>query len=152
MTTDCECELAGYCNRHKVKKNVAWHRLCKSDPVYFRAWEAGTGPGQRTQLAELKLGPAYNHWMPLHYYAVKHWDDWNETAAKKWYRAWMSGLKQTGCGCAENWKTETAKYPPVFTSAEAFFQWTWLVHDAVSERLGKPRVSLAECYGIWMPV
>lgn len=147
MTTQCECPIAGYCDRHNRIKNEHLHALCQTRQDYFDAWERT--PKRQRQFA---LGPAYNHWMPLHYYAVKHWGDWDATAAKKWYRVWKRGLKRTGCGCAENWKTETAKYPPNFTSAEAFFQWAWLVHDAVSERLGKPRVTLAECYGIWMPV
>ena len=150
VTTPCECELAGYCARHRVRKISHYVKLCQTKLSYFRAWEEGRGIWQSKP--DKKLSVQYNHWAPLHYYAVKHWDDWDKTAAKKWYRVWTSGLKRTGCGCAENWKTETVKYPPVFTSAEAFFQWTWLVHDAVSERLGKPRVSIAECYGIWMPV
>ncbi len=46
MITKCECELAGYCNRHKIKKHRHWNLLCKHDPAYFEAWENGTGPGQ----------------------------------------------------------------------------------------------------------
>ncbi len=145
--TPCECPVAGYCGRHRITKIGRLHELCQTDERYYDRWETTIH-----ERKERPLAVAYNHWMPLHYYPVKHWDDWNEAAAKRWYRIWKRAIPKTGCGCAENWKKEVAKYPPNFKSAEAFFQWTWLVHDAVNERLGKPRVSLAECYGIWMPV
>lgn len=44
--TSCECPLAGYCQRHQVKKANGWHKLCQTKQAYFDAWENGTGPGQ----------------------------------------------------------------------------------------------------------
>lgn len=44
--TRCECPLAGYCERHGVKKNEALHRLCRENPEFFQAWEECRGPKQ----------------------------------------------------------------------------------------------------------
>lgn len=43
--SNCECPIAGYCERHKVTKTEHWHKLCQRDD-YFTAWEEGRGPGQ----------------------------------------------------------------------------------------------------------
>lgn len=43
--TDCECPLAGYCQRHGMNKTPHQHKLCQSHPGYFRKWEEGHGPG-----------------------------------------------------------------------------------------------------------
>jgi hypothetical protein len=45
--TPCECPLAGYCSRHKINKNLHYHRLCQNHEGYFNAWEEGRGPGQK---------------------------------------------------------------------------------------------------------
>jgi hypothetical protein len=43
---DCECHGPGYCERHGVKKTAVWVELCQTNDAYWRAWEAGRGPGQ----------------------------------------------------------------------------------------------------------
>lgn len=43
--SQCECPIAGYCERHHVTKNEHWHKLCQRED-YFQAWEEGRGPGQ----------------------------------------------------------------------------------------------------------
>lgn len=48
----CECELAGYCSRHSVKKSKHWHRLCQTHAAYRAAWDRGDGPGQTGNLSE----------------------------------------------------------------------------------------------------
>lgn len=144
MTTQCECPIAGYCDRHNRIKNEHLHALCQTRQDYFDAWERT--PKRQRQFA---LGPAYNHWMPLHYYAVKHWDDWNKKEARKWYSKWKLAIPKTGCGCAESWKTETATMPPKFVSAKAFFEWSVEIHNAVSLRLGKQLQSIEDARAIW---
>jgi len=44
--TGCECPLAGYCNRHGIKKNHHYHKLCQNHTGYFKMWEECRGPGQ----------------------------------------------------------------------------------------------------------
>jgi len=45
--TPCECPLAGYCDRHGMKKNLHYHKLCQNHTGYFDMWEKGRGPGQK---------------------------------------------------------------------------------------------------------
>jgi hypothetical protein len=47
----CECPLAGFCERHKVEKSARLHELCgdTTRPGYWSAWESGYGPGQRSK-------------------------------------------------------------------------------------------------------
>lgn len=45
--TECECPLAGFCNRHGIKKNNHYHKLCQNHPGYFQMWEECRGPGQQ---------------------------------------------------------------------------------------------------------
>ena len=47
--TGCECQRAGWCERHQCDKTPHWHRLCQTRPNYFRLWERGCGPGQSVQ-------------------------------------------------------------------------------------------------------
>jgi|TARA_A100001518_G_C1213584_1_gene56235 hypothetical protein len=44
--TECQCPLAGYCNRHGIKKNHHYHKLCQNHSGYFKMWEECRGPGQ----------------------------------------------------------------------------------------------------------
>lgn len=46
----CTCPLAGYCDRHRVKKSDVWHQLCQSRVDYRAAWDDGRGPGQNSPL------------------------------------------------------------------------------------------------------
>lgn len=55
--TDCECQSAGFCQRHKCTKNEHFFGLCKSNPGYFELWESGRGPC--LQSAPLPAGPQY---------------------------------------------------------------------------------------------
>ena len=42
--TPCECELPGWCVRHKCEKNSHFHGLCANDIRYFKLYEEGRGP------------------------------------------------------------------------------------------------------------
>lgn len=44
--TQCECPLAGFCNRHGVEKNSHLHKLCQTNDRYFQMWENCRGPKQ----------------------------------------------------------------------------------------------------------
>jgi hypothetical protein len=46
--TGCTCKEPGWCDRHQCTKHARWHQLCQTDQTYFDSWEAGTGPGQRS--------------------------------------------------------------------------------------------------------
>lgn len=51
MSDPCICPLAGYCERHGVRKSKHWHGLCQRSETYRAAWDAGTGPGQDRTLS-----------------------------------------------------------------------------------------------------
>lgn len=44
--TQCECPLAGFCQRHGVDKSSHLHKLCQNHAGYFNMWEACRGPNQ----------------------------------------------------------------------------------------------------------
>lgn len=46
MSAACQCTLAGWCERHNVKKTANHVRLCQQGGDYWHAWERGSGPGQ----------------------------------------------------------------------------------------------------------
>lgn len=45
-STGCVCPLAGYCQRHGIKKNAHFHHLCQTRQDYFNMYEKCIGPGQ----------------------------------------------------------------------------------------------------------
>ena len=52
MSETCECLLAGWCERHGMHKNGAWHKLCASSEKYRKAWDENRGPGQKHNATE----------------------------------------------------------------------------------------------------
>ena len=149
MNPDCQCELAGYCERHKVLKASRHVELCQQRGEYWQAWEECRGPGQGSNLArEPEPTCQYNHWATLHYYPVKHRHNWNPFAVALWYwGVWVAALPR-GCGCSVKWVK--LEIQPDFSSAEAFFEWTHVVHNIVNVELGKAfRPTLEESYAIW---
>lgn len=52
---NCECPIAGFCDRHRRLKATREHELCQTDPRYFGMWEKKAGgtvmqPGYAKQL------------------------------------------------------------------------------------------------------
>lgn len=45
----CQCDEAGWCERHQMHKGERMHELCDhpDHPAYWEAWEGGYGPGQK---------------------------------------------------------------------------------------------------------
>ena len=60
QTIECaSCgEQAGYCERHRMHKPLAWVRLCKTRPDYRQAWDEGRGPGQEAPGREASTSEA----------------------------------------------------------------------------------------------
>lgn len=147
---DCQCELAGYCERHRVRKATRLIELCQQRGAYWEAWERGDGPGQGepAMQREPKLEPPYNHWCKLHYYPVVHAEDWDERKAKRFYCGWVIAIPNSrGCQCREKWVK--LDIPFVFDSPEAFFACSVEGHNQVNQSIGKPVFSLSEARAIW---
>jgi len=49
MSESCQCELAGWCERHKITKTPHFRHLCETNARYRKAWDEGRGPGQETK-------------------------------------------------------------------------------------------------------
>jgi len=147
---DCQCELAGYCERHSVRKATRLIELCQQRGDYWDAWEAGKGPGQNIPALrkEPKQEPLYNHWGPLHNYAAKHAGKWHPERARRWYRAWVALIPNSqGCNCRKKWIAVDFAFD--FTSPKAFFESSVVGHNLVNEQLGKPTVTIEQAYAIW---
>lgn len=54
---NCECQSAGWCERHKCFKSEKLFGLCQRDPVLFQLWEKCAGPGQFGQRARYGAAP-----------------------------------------------------------------------------------------------
>lgn len=49
--TACVCnpdQFPFLCERHQCSKTQHWYKLCRTREDYFRLWEQGNGPGQRS--------------------------------------------------------------------------------------------------------
>ena len=42
--TPCQCDQAGWCERHQTQKSSAWFLICRTNQFEFDAWERGEGP------------------------------------------------------------------------------------------------------------
>jgi hypothetical protein len=67
---------------------------------------------------------------------------------QQWYAEWLKTVPSFGCSCRKNWDELTTKYPPDFSSREAFFKWSVDRHNDVNRKLGKPQVSVMEAEGL----
>jgi len=52
---ECECELAGWCERHQRMKSDRMLHLCKTDARYRASW-SGAKPEQRPEQAPINSG------------------------------------------------------------------------------------------------
>jgi hypothetical protein len=135
-----------------LDRSPVWRRLYERDARYRKLWDSGKAPGQQIPRPKV-YGPAYNHWGPLHYYAVKNQRDWSPQKAKRFFIDWQKRIPKRGtCNCQKNWLE--LKLVPDYSSAVAFFEWAWFAHDTVTQHLiansnKGQRITLDECYAIW---
>lgn len=81
-------------------------------------------------------------WEYLHSYK---WQSEEET--RKWFDGWCAGIP---CGsCKHDWFIIIRNFPPDFSSAQAFFEWSVAAHNLVNKKLDKPELSLEEAIKIW---
>lgn len=122
----CECELAGYCERHKVKKNSTLLALCQQHGNYWQAWEDNRGPGQNRP--PVAFNPKPPEAMAI---CETKWPTWAKLIATKsdiddagvgdtvkrslglsgvLFKAWMK-LIGVPCNCSDRQDLWNAKYP-----------------------------------------
>lgn len=89
-------------------------------------------------------------WGLIHSYPIEHWNDWDPEAAMVWYSEdWLPLIPSFGCSCKNEWAKLTSEHPPDFTSAKAFFEWTWDRHNDINRRLQHQEISIDQAYEIW---
>ncbi len=158
-TTQCQCAVHGFCTRRNAYVPRPQWRQCQAgqctrvDKVISDLANA-VDYSKKQRVHKHRQGPIYNHWCPLHYYAPSR-SSWDQQAARKWFYVWESKIPdKNGCNCSKNWKEHNLT--PDFSSAVAFFEWTWFAQDQVTRHIisthGRGQlITLAECYEIWWP-
>jgi hypothetical protein len=96
-----------------------------------------------------KLRQPPNHWLQLHRDAFLHRDSWSPVTAEARFLAWQMEIPNIGCGCMDHWRKMVDDNPPVFTSPDEFFEWGWMMHNKVNQRINKPRPSLSEARALY---
>lgn len=93
-----------------------------------------------------------NAWQSLHSYAPTNASKWNPATARQWYESeWTQMIPSCG-ECRVHWAELTKQHPPDFSSARAFFEWTWARHNDVSTNHShRPTITLEEAYRIYWP-
>lgn len=89
------------------------------------------------------------HWRALHTFPFS--DKWSCENRCKWWKQWNDTIPNVNCDCRRHWRELVEEFPPVFTSREAFFEWSVKAHNRVNVRLGKPEVSLKEATAMYLP-
>ncbi len=87
----------------------------------------------------------YNHWTPLHRYAVENHDRWDPGEAAGFVERWLRDIPQLGCSCRRNFQPILQEFGVVSETSEQFARRAWLWHDLVSAEIGNLRISWREC-------
>lgn len=67
---------------------------------------------------------------------------------KFYYFEWKKLIPQKNCPCKSHFDNIEVKHPPVFDSENSYRHWTWVVHNEVNKKLGKPQITLEEAASI----
>lgn len=87
-------------------------------------------------------------WRELHTRALTY-EDGSDDKLFIWHFANKIPRYIRGCACDEFFNKWRAEHPPVFSSRDAYFRWTWELHNAVNAKLGKPEHTLAAARAHW---
>lgn len=124
-------------SREGIEDFIAEQICAKNDPSFCQMWPDFKGAVMRMLGYD---GPQL--WKELHQRALAHEgeQDW------VWLDQWRERIPRYGCNCRSKWKELMAKHPPTWNH---YFEWTWRMHNAVSESLGKPTFTLQQARQIW---
>ena len=150
MSKPCSCTRVGYCERHGIIKTAHWYRLCTARTDYRELWDENRGPGQlssesaaNAEKRKESILRSREVWASLHRYTKS--GTWNAEAAKCWYfEWWRPRIPEYGCRCRRHWLDLETKFPPDFSSEEAFFIWGFERHNDANRLLGRSDYSLLE--------
>lgn len=146
------------CSRQMVLPSHAFRVFC---PCGYRGqFKAAPPPppidpekeARRKKLLQQAAMPKESHWPKLHQYAIDRWDTWSTTDAQAFYTQWRSEIPRYACDCEQRWAKYEREHSPDFSSARAWFVYSVEAHNFVSAehvKPPKPRISLAQAYGIY---
>jgi hypothetical protein len=75
------------------------------------------------------------------------WTELHTSVTLETLAEWENRIPSFSCGCRKFYKEWKAYNQP---RKDNFFAWTVELHNAVNEKLGKPKITLDEARRIWM--
>lgn len=102
-----------------------------------------------SQPADWKTSDGPKAWAKFHFYAAALYKQGSidEMAVRRWLELFR---REIACfDCRQSWELDIAKLPPAFSTAQAFFEWSVAIHNAVNSRVGHPQFPLAEAYNLY---
>jgi hypothetical protein len=79
-----------------------------------------------------------------------HWAELHTCtdATPEWLAEWESRIPRYSCDCHAKYQSLKAAYPPRFGAD--WFEWTWVIHNAVRRSLDRPEISLSNARACWL--
>lgn len=84
-------------------------------------------------------------WKDLHIRALQN-DQTNGVTEQVFLTTWMSRIPVRGCKCSDHWFNWYRYNHPDFNN---YFAWTVKAHNAVNQKLRKPRWTVEEAREYW---
>lgn len=108
------------------------------------------GKEVRAEMEEKRLTQSRECWRRLHLYPVSAVKAWSVEAAQVWLSEWEHTIPKHGCSCSNQWKTAKTAIPPDFSTARAFAEWGFTMHNYVSKHHAHhPEMPLQECWAMY---
>ena len=140
--TNCECKLAGWCQRHNISKTKHLVHLCQTNDDYFSAWEHNIGPGQKSGKYQESRKRIIRRRVNIEKTGRQLWDElFLSVNSLSDLQSWESKIPKYGCDCEKFYKTWKLQNPP---DDNISFEWKWQLKTAVNQKLEKPNLSLAD--------
>lgn len=135
-----------YCQGETTKPVVVGECIVHSPLAWAQLNEASS-------LTKIQRESARALWVRLHKYAVDNQTTWSQAESQTFLDQWTSDVDAafppTGCSCGNYLAAYTDKHPPIMATAKEFFEWGYLLHEAVNAKLGKPDFSRADAIAMY---
>lgn len=146
--SECECPLAGFCERHQINKGPRWHHLCQTRPNYREAWDrlAAGESVKRQATMERKarqskrlIQKGRECWRRL----------FSEVETPEDLQDWEQTIPRYGCNCKRFYDEWIKANPPEINGGRVAFRWKWSLKSAVNRHLGHADLTLEEAAARW---
>lgn len=155
----CECAASGWCERRKIHVNKVHWQACQAgqvervDHVYATIAASRAGREQATHAHPAFDQTAFfektrNLWRELHELALgPQWHNRHEV-----WKSWLRRVPKRGCSCNAKFTELLKKRPPDWSSREAFFRWSFDIHNDVNAHLEKPLFAFEEAQKLYRSI